>query len=459
MKIRHSGLMSLMFIVGACSEPGAGPVVSRDSIAPSVRIEFPDSAEVFDRNGNGFVDLTISWSDNLAIDPATATLRAIGDSAVHTDLSQWDIVERTSAGMRMEEKLDHLLRGGPHAFEVAVRDTAGNLAADTVRIELPASQFWKTIQTNRPSNWQGWPVETAFCDNGRAYVASGTDILVIDAARAELIAVVPDPYAVENLQTPLCVPGDSLLYVTPGGEQLRLQDHTWRLWPTPGNLYGGIAQSRVNPDLLYAGEHYTADIAVLRRSENKRLGRLGLPRSEYQDRAFSLAVMPGDEKIYSTRALEGGILVSDPHTGKLIRRIAPDGTNTSAIANRIELSPDSRFLYAAVQDAAVRGVAEIDTQTDQVTRYLQLDVNRDVPSCLGLSPTGSRLFVVTMDRWIGIPSSIYMISISSWQILSSHLRSREPESVRIEGCPAFRPDGRVVFVPRNADVDVYLNRE
>ncbi|MGQ0561084.1 MAG: hypothetical protein ACT443_04325 [Gemmatimonadota bacterium] len=42
-------------------------------------------------------------------------------------------------------------------------------------------------------------------------MASGISIIVLDAERAELITVVRDPYWVENLQTPLCVPGDSLV--------------------------------------------------------------------------------------------------------------------------------------------------------------------------------------------------------------------------------------------------------
>lgn len=451
-------LTLILFAVIACDEPGAGPPVRADSTPPVLGVVFPDSTADYDRDDDGFVDIEVHWNDNDEIDAAAASIRAIGDSAANTSLSNWTVVERSESGMVIREPLEQLLRSGTHHFELSIRDKAGNTATDTVTIELPASQFWKTITTNRPMN--GWPVETAFCDDGKAYVASGTSIIVIDAARAELLSVIPDPYAVENLQVPLCVPGDSVVYVTPGAEQLRMNEPTWRYWPRPANLYSGIAQSRVNPDLLYAGEHYTGDLAVLSRSGNSRLRRFGLPVSEYgEERAFSVAVMPNDSKVYSTRAFEGGILVSDPGTGNLLKRIAPDGKDVHAIASSLALGSNDLFLYAAVQDAATRGVAEIDTRSDEVTRFLTLTQHTDRPTCLAMSPSGRRIFVGTRDLVPGIMSSNYMIDIPSWQILSRHIRYRQQRETRIDGCPAFRPDGKLVFLPRNMDVDVYLNRE
>lgn len=441
-----------------CTEPGAGPRLPDDAISPDVRITFPATAHDYDQDRDGFVDIAVSWSDDSGIVGSSAQIRAIGDSAISTEISGWTVVERTSSGLKIEENLGVLIRGGNHRFEVSVRDSAGNEGSDTVSITLPQSQLWKTIATNRPVN--GWGVEMAFCGDGRAYVASGTSIIVVDAARAELITVVSDPYAVENLRTPLCVPGDSVVYVTPGGEQLRLNGTSWRFWPRPGNLYGGIVQSRSDPDLLYAGEHFTGDVAVLSRSGNSRLRRFGLPFSEYEeDRAFSLAVMPNDEKLYSTRALEGGILVSNPRSGALLKRIAPDGNNVHAITNSIKLGTDDKFLYAAVQDANVRGIAEIDTRTDEVSRYLPLTVETDVPTCIAVSPSGRRLFAGTRDRWVGVMSSNYMIDIRKWQVLTRFIRERAQGEARIDGCPAFRPDGKLVFMPRNMDLDIYLNRE
>jgi hypothetical protein len=78
---------------------------------------------------------------------------------------------------------------------------------------------------------------------------------------------------------------------------------------------------------------------------------------------------------------------------------------------------------------------------------------------MALSEDGHRLFVVTMDADSRVPSNNYLIDVPSWRIVSEFPRGRGLGESRIDGIPTFRADGRLVFVPRNLDVDVYLNRE
>lgn len=176
--------------------------------------------------------------------------------------------------------------------------------------------------------------------------------------------------------------------------------------------------------------------------------------------SFGLAVLPGDVKLYATRLERTGILVIDPATGNELGLIRIGGPSwpDAGVTSSIELSHDDRYLYAAVRDGDPRGVVEIDTRSDQVVRTLPL-VDY-VPQALGLSPSGRRMWVSTQDRgdyWP--PSQNVLVDVASFQVLQSFPRPRVSGELRMDGYPAFHPNGKYIFVGHNLDVDVYLNRE
>ena len=425
----------------SCSDPNdSGP--SGDRNAPHVQISFPSSdSSQFDQDGDGLVDIVVSWSDDNAIDLLSAGIRSL-DAGISTALSDWMVHERTSTGMRIEETLEDLHQAGVLRIEVSVADTAGNVGRDTITIDLPAAHYWKTISTNRG---EVQSAETAFCGDGRSYTASGSDIVITNPATAELDGVVNDPYASGILQTPLCL--DSLLYVTSLGEQMRLADRTWKSYPRPASIYSALAVSRSDPDLLYAGEAGTADVVVIQRSTNAPVRRFNLPtsRNEFQ-RAWSIVVLPNDEKLYVTRATiaVGGLVVVDPRSGAIVRQI-------DLFTVRAKLTADNRFVYGVSDDRVI----EVDTRTDAITRTIE-SRSEGRGACLAVSPSGKRLFVTTVG---GVnAASNFMIDVPTWRIVA-RFRLTPPGESRTEGCPAFRPDGKIFYSARNADIDVFLNRE
>jgi DNA-binding beta-propeller fold protein YncE len=220
----------------------------------------------------------------------------------------------------------------------------------------------------------------------------------------------------------------------------------------------GITQSRFDPNLLYVGETISGTIGIIDRAQARRVGQL-LEFAPMQEYVFDLAVLAGDAKLYATRYAEGGILVLDPLRDSVLGRIAiggpdwPDHGRTDDIA----LSADDRWLYAAVLDGNPRGLVEIDTRTDSVVRTLAM-LNA-VPQALAISPSGKRIFVTTQDQRIGTPSNNVLVDVAAFGPLAFFPRPRPAGEIRFDGGVAFHPNGTLVFVAHNLDIDVYLNRE
>jgi hypothetical protein len=140
----------------------------------------------------------------------------------------------------------------------------------------------------------------------------------------------------------------------------------------------------------------------------------------------------------------------------LQRTISPDPAFSGQAAPRIELSKDDKFLYAVTD----RGLSEIDTRNDQVVRFISMGPN-DRTQCLGVSPSGRRVMVTSMERGgpNSAPASNHIVDVWSWTIVASFPRTRPSGEFLLDGCPAFRPDGKLIFLGRDMDLEVYLNRE
>jgi DNA-binding beta-propeller fold protein YncE len=364
-------------------------------------------------------------------------------------------VTRDTTGLVFHETIENLLHGGENRLEIAVPDTAGNMAVDTVHLDLPHGIFLRTLVTGL-TGW-GHGVGIAVCqDDRRAYMTAARSVVVIDTDALAIVATVRHPAAADDLKLPLCMLGDSILYVTLFVERFNRKTLEWLPEVTNAVLSEGIAQSRRDPNLIYVGQTVTGTIGLIDRAAATRTGSL-LAFSPEREYVFDLAVLPGDSKLYSTRAIESGILVIDPQAGEVLSRIDVGGPTwpDDGVTDAIRLSPDDRHLYAAVLDGDPRGVVEIDTQTDLVTRTLPLPDY--VPQVLALSPNGHRMFVATQDRWT--PSKNVLIDVVNWRVLEEFPRPRPEGAMRWDGGVAFRPDGKIVLVGHNLDVDVYLVRE
>jgi DNA-binding beta-propeller fold protein YncE len=270
-----------------------------------------------------------------------------------------------------------------------------------------------------------------------------------------------NPTAFDVLSTPLCVPGDPILYVTEAVDRF---DRTTLQWlPRITGSFGavGIAQSRSDRNKLYVGETVSGSIGVVDRLGGVRSGSLPIPWSgapENPEYVFDVAVLSGDSKIYFTRYLEGGVLVADPRTGVILKRIGVGGPTwpDSGRSDAFVLSDDDSHLYVAVLDGAPRGVVDIDTRTDRVVRTLSLSLY--VPQEIALSPSGNRLFVTTQDRFTNLPSQNVLVDVPTWRVLTEFPRPRAG-TLRYDGGVAFHPNGKLIFVGRDSFIDIYLSRE
>lgn len=84
-----------------------------------------------------------------------------------------------------------------------------------------------------------------------------------------------------------------------------------------------------------------------------------------------------------------------------------------------------------------------------------------VPQVLALSPSERRMFVTTQDRFTNLPSQNVLIDMDNWRVLVEFPRPRPAGEIRFDGGMAFHPNGKLIFVGHNVDVDVdvYLSRE
>lgn len=445
--------------LSACLDDGVRPE-PRDTTPPRFQVVTPQDT-LYDTDGDRLLDLELSWSDSAgAVDPSGARIRSLAgvnglaDSSTNL-LDVWRVERRDALGLVVHETLENLLHGGANQLEATLPDTAGNVRVDTIAFTLPHGAFVKTIPTGLglgaiPAN------DVTVCpDDGRLYMTANRNIVVVDPDSLRVLAIVRDPYAGDDLAKALCVPGDPVLYVTERVERFDRPSMAWL--PEISGSFGsiGVVQSRADPNVLYVGESIDGTIGIIDRAQGIRVGQL-LPfsPSEY---VFDLAVLDGDAKLYATRLAEGGILVIDPRRDSVLGKIRvgdaawPGPGRTDAIT----LSRDGQRLYAAVIEGLYRGVVEIDTQADSVVRVLPLFDYFCID--LALSPSERRMFVTTQDN--GSPSENVLVDMTTWDVLQTFPRPRIPAVTRFDQAVVFHPQGKLIFVAHNLDLDVYLSRE
>ncbi|MGQ0815282.1 MAG: YncE family protein [Gemmatimonadota bacterium] len=133
-----------------------------------------------------------------------------------------------------------------------------------------------------------------------------------------------------------------------------------------------------------------------------------------------MAVMLDDSKLYATRAYEGRVLVIDPNTKTIMKRL--DIGIGWFRSDDIDLDPSAQRLYIAVMDGAKRGVAIVNTRSDDIVDFIELF--NAVPQALAISPSGKRVFVTTQDRWQDSHSQNALIDADTKRVLQLFDRPR-----------------------------------
>lgn len=461
-KVGRVGLVGSVALLAGANCLGSDPL--RPHVPPLVRVLSPVDTE-YDQDGDKLADLVVLWQAPAgSVDYRHVQVHSVeglnGSATPATNLiGVWRLERLDSLGLTLHETRDNLLHPGLNHLVLSVPDTTGNVRLDTISFALPFAAFIKTIPSGLTMGVQP-AYGVTICADHHLYMTAGISLVVFDPDSLSVLKVVGDPAAPDALVTPLCVAGDSTLYVTLRVERFDRPSMTWL--PSVSGSFGsdGIVQSRLNPDTLYVGEQLDGTVGVIERTQDTRVGQLLTPSQPAQEYDLSLAMMPGDTKLYVTRSQQGGILVVDPTRDSILAHIPVGGPEYAAQGNfgdtqSLTLSRDSHHLYAAVDAGLPLGVVDIDTQRDSVVRNLPLFDYYCVG--LGLSPDESRMFVVTQDN--GAPSQNVLVDVINWTVLATFPRPRASGETRFDRAVAFHPSGKLIFVTHNVDVDVYLNRE
>jgi len=140
-----------LLVAGASCGDDSGPSGSPpDTAPPEIVIVFPTDG-AYDRDGDGLVDVEVTFADSgRGIDLATIQLtsdRSLkGSPGAGEDLlPAWTVTRADSAGLVLEETLEHLLPRGPGALTVSATDRAGNRSEVAIEIDLPPAALHKVI--------------------------------------------------------------------------------------------------------------------------------------------------------------------------------------------------------------------------------------------------------------------------------------------------------------------------
>jgi DNA-binding beta-propeller fold protein YncE len=351
-----------------------------------------------------------------------------------------------------------LLHGVENIIEVSIADRAGNRAYDTLHFELPAAHLMKTL-VGRGSSF--FTKDAVLCDDGLIYMTPGNAVMIVDPERIEVLSIHPHPTYTGEQGDLACFAGSPIVYTAPDGFQFDRIQRKWTLGSIRPGHFNAVAKSRLEPGLMYVGIDGLGVVGEVLAGDTIMRRRIPIPPSNITQReqVHAIAVLDKDVKIYMARLVEGGVLAIDPKTGNVLRYIkisGPDWTHPGQ-SGALVLSNDDRTLFVAVDQGDPRGVAAIDTRTDEIRAMLPLPAYR--PLDMALSPSGKRLFVTTTERFPSMPASNVLIDVENWRVIKEFPRLRAEGESMWDFAIAFRPDGKLFFVGHNMDVKVYLNRE
>ena len=480
MDARFAALLLCTAAALACGgedKPLTGP--SDDTTPPLVRIVFPIAPDSilpegdYDETGDGLLDLRVEWSDlQSGVNPVTArmvVLEGKTGSSVRDDglLALWDVARLDQTDLEAHETVGGLMGAEWSRLVVSVADSAGNVGTDTLVVHLPHGALHHTIEMNRP---QDFATGIAVCaDDDRVYMTTGNataigkTVVVVDAQTFAVVGTVT-AYEDGDLAGPVCIEGTPDLYVAATPRVWRF-DRARIEWagPVPGSLTtNSLVRSLAAPNLLYAGEEGTGSIGLIDLSLGERTGMLDLQISPFQEYVFDMEVLDGDSKLYTTLSTRGGIRVIDPATSTELGEVNVDPGGGWGRTDDMVRSPDGSRIYAAVMVGPTPGLAEVDTRTDQTVRLLEVPASW-VPVAVALNASGTRLFLTTRSETSNQPQPAenLLIDVEHWRTLETFPRPHPPEPgmFRLDQAVAFHPSGRLAYLTRDSDIDVYVIRE
>ncbi|MGH7571474.1 MAG: hypothetical protein ACREMK_06485 [Gemmatimonadota bacterium] len=462
------GLFSCLAAM-SCGDDPSGP--TRDSLLFDIVLP---TAQAYDRDGDGLVDLEIAFSQTgPAVNLTTLEIRSsrpLGPNGEGgTDLREaFEVVSLDAEAAVLEETTDALLPDGEVEIIVRGEDQAGASSEEAVTITLPAGAFHRYLES-RVDSREPLRIETIPGDTLGFLLTSEFEIVPFHTQKLEVlprisIGAVRDP--VDGVWDPvterLYIVSDAVgLLVVVDPKTLAVEG------PIPIAARGiGIERGPAS-GLLYVSLATTAaSIAVVdpvARSQVRVIQTAIVDPLNPGSPAFigEPQVSLSEEVIYVPRFVTpGGVLGIDPISFEVLVEVdIGSNDNNLGFGLPVDSVLDVLRMRLFVTDQAsppLAGLAEVDTETNKLVR--RINSGQHTGRMIALSPGGERVFV-TLNT---LPGSTqqgenWLIDTNSFTVLERF--QDNPRSEFGDNDPAFRPDGQLIFVPSGNGIGVYLNRE
>ncbi|HEX6588663.1 MAG TPA: hypothetical protein VF039_06545 [Longimicrobiales bacterium] len=403
------------------------------------------------------MDVILEWEVG-DVDPETIRVLALdgvaneGEGPVEV-MQIWEILRLDSAGLHLRETVDDLTHSGLSRLRIEAEDRAGNLWQQVVEIDLPPMELHRTVAFGRDLNFS----ELASCDDGRLYlVRLRKEIIVLDDRSFDQVAAVP-----AEATSVICPPG--MPYLLFSGEHTGRVDRRTLEVQSVYATTSGIAWTSLDPNRFYLGrtggvnnQLMVFTIEPLAIDEWIDV----FPPPEHDEWSSAVAISEHARRIFVSNS-KNGVRAIDFDTHEPLDYLSSNSAYRFDSMD-MQISADGgRRLYATVSDGYRLGLAIFDAQRDTALRTMATEGR---PIHLGLSPSGSRVFMTTASDDLSSPN--YLFDVVDPVVLQTFERDPdESGNGRYDGPVEFSADGRLLFTThqyhntRENFLDVYLNRE
>ncbi len=496
MKLHHRlltapGLLLLgLAAYSGCSDEG--PTAPPDTGSPLIQVVFPSSATAFDRDQDGLVDLEVAFSDSgSGIDASTIRLTADtslkGGPGAGADLTNvWTVARADSAGLVVEETVEHLLPRGEVELSVSVADRADNRMTRTITFDLPPAARHKVVdlQTDTFGNTS----QVAVSPDGRfAFVAInresfGSVVSIVDLERLEWVRNLSWPTA--GLSEMVIDPARGRLYIGSFLEpQVAVLDLATQAFLAPIAIAArgiGMALSQQRSELYIGleveGGESTGFVSVvdLDQGIETRIIDLGITSRLNPGVTMGMVQLvldPTETILFATtppNIVAEGILVIDPVEGRLLGQVDMAPENPEFLSGARDLARIGNDLIATGENfAAGMGgrVVVFPVDDPERLRFGATEGQFLFPRDLAIAPDGSE-WAMTAFNNPDLPHQVLLMEAANLQVI---WRDEMPLGASSPFGIAFRPDGNVLMTagnlidpisapPQQAHLFVYLHR-
>lgn len=451
-------LLFLLLLFVLCSDNPSGP----EDDPPLIEILFPTAGN-YDSDGDGLVDIEVTFRDTgSGLNEQSVAIesdRPLGPSGTGGTnlLTRFDVVERDSFHIKLEETTKALLPAGPVSITIAASDRNDNRMAERAEIQLPEAALHRRMESPFIVTE---PIALEILPDGRTGYLFAQDVglvLPFDVEEFEFL---------EPVEMDLLEPFDSVY--DPSTERIYVVDlfDSRIAVINPGASLvegyidissGGNRITRAPDGLLYVSRRaFSASIAVINpllRTEIELidLGYVNTLNPGEPALLSSTCWLPGQDGFFvSLRVDRGGVLhVRSDGTTIETYDLEPD-LEDMGFAFEIECDSSRGLIYAA----DLNGIHAISPAQASIARSIVQQHPNQAFTYIDTAHSGRRI-VVAVHSIFPDWTDNWLIDLDSFTLVENLPSTTVPPG---DEEIAFRADGQIFFAASRG-LAVYLNRE